>query len=419
MRVAQGEATQLAALLQQQAVGARRQGQRAGVRRDVFHQQLALGGAVEDAEVALVVQGEEALATLFRHDAGDRLALQLEVADMGQARFAVFAARHEPLADAAPGVADHQRDAAEQLAAGGDLGAGVVEQFVAAVELAAVQVEHVGGGAAVDDVKPLLARVHVDRLDRLGDLRQFDMLLLQRGFAGEHVFLAGQVQQQHPAAVGSGQHQAVVTGSQGDVLQRAALAVQLDGRLAVGVVDLRGDGLVAVRVGDLVAVLEHQRLAVGQAEGDQRLARLVLGDGDHMAAFRQPDGLAAQFVAGLQAEEQHFAIGGDAHRHLVLLLDAQQQRRLGGLQPGRSQRIADVQLGATEQRQHHVGEVEEDQGDGRQYGEPAHQHVPAGQTVLERTHASLALQDRRIEIDTLGERGGHGGVGQVVHGVTP
>ncbi|MNZ50613.1 hypothetical protein D3C78_684040 [compost metagenome] len=419
MRVAQAEALQFAALFHQQAIGARRQGHLASFRRDVFHQQLAMGGAMEHPEVALSVEGQEALAALFRSDAANRLVAQLEVADMGKTRFAVLATGHEPLADATGGVADQQRDATEQLAAGGDFGGGVVEQLVAAIQLAAVQVEDVCVGAAVDDVQPLLARVQVDCLHRLGDLRQCYLLLLEGGFAGEHVFLAGQVEHQHLAAAGAGQHQAFVAGGQRHVLQRAALGVQNDGRFAVGVLDVRRDGLLVVRVGDLVGVLEHQHLAVGQAKGNQRMTRLVLGDRHHMAPRRQLEGLAAQFIATLEAEEHHLTIGGDAHAYLVLLLDAQQQRGFGSFQPGRRQRLTGFQLGATEQRQHHVGEVEEDQGDRCQHGKAADQHVPAGQAILERTHAALALQRRRVEVDPLGRIGSHRGVGHVVHGVTP
>ncbi|MCY1431687.1 hypothetical protein D9M71_476610 [compost metagenome] len=55
MRVAQAEALQFAALFHQQTIGARRQGHLASFRRDVLHQQLAMGGAVEHPEVALPV----------------------------------------------------------------------------------------------------------------------------------------------------------------------------------------------------------------------------------------------------------------------------------------------------------------------------------------------------------------------------
>ena len=61
-------------------------------------------GAVEHAQVAGGIQGEEALAALFGEDLHDGAVGQLEAADVLQLG-AVFAARHEPLLDAAFGVA--------------------------------------------------------------------------------------------------------------------------------------------------------------------------------------------------------------------------------------------------------------------------------------------------------------------------
>lgn len=287
MRVVQGEAVELAALLQQQAVGPWRQADHAGGVGHRLDQQGTVRGAVEDAEVALLVQRDEAFAPLLRSDRADRRAVQLEVADMRQARLAVGIAGHEPLGDAALGVAHQQRDAAEQLGARGHGGAGIFQQLVAAVQLAAVQVEHVGGGASVDHVQPLLARIEVDGLDRLGDLREFDALLVEGALAGQHVFLAGHAQQQQLPVDGTGQQQAVVAGIDAHVIKRTGLGIQADRGFAVGEGDLRGDGLLVVRVGDLVGVLEHQHLAVGQAQGDRRAARLVLGDRTDFAARRQ------------------------------------------------------------------------------------------------------------------------------------
>lgn len=420
MRVAQGEAVDLATLLQQQAVGPRRQGDDPGRVGDRLDQQGTVRGAVEDAEVALLVQGDEALAPLFRSDGADRRAIQIEVANVRQARFAVGIASHEPLGDATLGVAHQQRDAAQQLGARGDLGVGVFQQLVATVQLAAVQVEHIGGGTSVDHVQPLLARVEVDGFHRFGDLREFDALLVQRAFAGQHVLFPSHAQQQQLLVDGASQQQAVVAGIDAHMLQRAALQIETDRGLAVGEGDLRGDGLLVVRVGDLVGVLEHQHLSVGQAQGDRRAARLVLGDRADLAARRKRQSDTLQFDTGLGVEEENLALAADAHGHLVLLLDAEQQGHLRLLHPGRSQRFAGLQVGAAEQGEHDVGQVEEDQGDRRQHGQAADQHVPAGQAVLEGTDAALALQGWRIEVNPLGSKGGvHRGVGHVVHGVTP
>ena len=49
-----------------------------------------------------------------------------------------------------------------------------------------------------------------------------------------------------------------------------------------------------------------------------------------------------------------------------------------------------------------VGEEEEDQRDRAENGEAAHEDVPAGQAILERANAALALQLRRIEVNSLG-----------------
>ncbi|MCY1522202.1 hypothetical protein D9M68_570470 [compost metagenome] len=419
MRVAQAVGVQLAAALDQHAVGARRQRQQLGVPGQRLDQQGALGGAVEHAEVAAGVAGDEALAALFRLDLADRAVAQAEVADVFQARFAIGVTGHEPLVDTALGVADQQRDAAEQLGAGGDLGARILKQLVAAVEALAAQVEDVGLGAAVDHVQPLLARVEVQRLDRVGDLRQGDALLRQRGLAGEHVLFAGQRQQQRLGADRAGEHQAVAVVDQADVLQRAPLLVERQRLLAIGIGDLRGDDLPVVRVGDLVLVLEHQHRAVGQAQRHLAVAGLVLADGGDLGAGRQRQADAPEFGAVPDGEEHHLAAGADAHADLVLFLQGQQQRLVGLLQPGRALHLAGRQLGALEQRQYHVGEVEEDQGDGHEHRQAAHQHVPAGQTVLEGTQAALALEFGRIEINPHRRGiGGHGGSGQVVHGLT-
>ncbi|MCY1421248.1 hypothetical protein D9M71_368970 [compost metagenome] len=273
-------------------------------------------------------------------------------------------------------------------------------------------------GPAVEHVQPLLTRVDVDGLDRFGDLRQFDAALLLGNFAGQHVLFADHLLHVQLAAGGTGQHQGFVIDVQRHVLQRAALGVEDNGRFAVGEADQGFDGLPVVRVGDVVAVLEDQRLAVGQAQYHQRAARLVLADGCHTGAGRQRQPLALEQAAVSGREELHFALVGDAHAHHVLFFQGQQQRLAGVLlQPGRALGLLRRQLGALEQRQHHIGQVEEDQGDGAKNGKTADQHVPAGQAVHQRPHPALTLQRRRIEVDADGRvlRRSQG-IGQVIHG---
>ncbi|MCY1291987.1 hypothetical protein D9M70_411950 [compost metagenome] len=418
MRVVQAEGQHLAALLDDHAVGARRQGQQAGTLGHRLHQQCAVGGAVEHAEVAAGVQGDEALAALFGGDLHHRGVAQLEVADVLEARGAVRIAGHEPLGDATLGVAHHQGDAAQQHGAGGDFALAVFQQLVAAVQGLLAQAEDIGLGATVEDVEPLVARVDVDGLDRLDHLRQLDAALHLGHFAGQHVLFADHLLHVQLGAGGTGQHQGFVVDAEGDVFQGAALGVQHHGRLTVGEADLGIDGLLVVRVGDLVAVLEDQRLAVGQAQYHQRAARLVLADGRHTDAGRQRQLLAFQQAAVLHREELHFALVGDAHAHHVLLFERQQQRLAGVLlQPRRVLHLSRRQLGALEQRQHHIGQVEEDQGDRPEHGEAANQHVPVGQAVHQCAHLALALHRRRVEVDA----GGRGlrscqGIGQVSHG---
>jgi hypothetical protein len=65
-----------------------------------------------------------------------------------------------------------------------------------------------------------------------------------------------------------------------------------------------------------------------------------------------------------------------------------------------------------------VGKEEEDQRDGTQHGQAAHKDVPAGQAILERANAALALQLRRIEINALGGICSHVGIGQIIHAHT-
>ncbi|MNY18003.1 hypothetical protein D3C86_1513540 [compost metagenome] len=166
-------------------------------------------------------------------------------------------------------------------------------------------------------------------------------------------------------------------------------------------------------------MLQHQHLAIGQAQRHPTAARLVLGDRDDLAASRQGHVDAVQRSAALQVEELHLAAAVEAHGYLVLLLDGQQQRLLLLRQPGRLLRVVRLERSAAEQRNDHAGQVEEDQGDGAEHGETANRHVPVCQAVLECAHAPLALQRRRIEIQSLRFQGGsHGFVGQVIHAHT-
>ncbi|MNF66001.1 hypothetical protein D3C84_477840 [compost metagenome] len=299
MRVAQAEGQQLAARLDHNAVGARRQRQQAGPVGHRLHQQGAVGGAVEHAEVAAGVQGDEALAALFGGDLHHRGGAQLEVADVPEARRAVRVTSHEPLGNTAFGVAHHQGDATQQHVAGRHLTPAVFQQLVAAVQGVLAQAEDIRLGPAVEDVEPLMTRIDIDRLDRLDHLRQLDAALLLGGLPGQHVLFADHLLHVQLVAGGAGQHQGLVIDAEGDVLQGAALGVQHHGFFTVGEADLGLDGLLVVRVGDLVAVLENQRLAIGQAQHHQRAAGLVLADGRHAGAGRQRQLLAFQRASSL------------------------------------------------------------------------------------------------------------------------
>jgi len=203
------------------------------------------------------------------------------------------------------------------------------------------------------------------------------------------------------------------------MLQGRALFVQGHRRLAVRVFDGGRDGFLAVRVGDLIRVTEHQGLAVGQTDRHQWAAGLVLANGGHAGTGRDRQVDTAQFGATANVEKQRLALVGNPHGDLVLFFDRDHQRFAGVLHPGRGDRVLGGQVRALEQGQHHVGQEEENQRNGRQDGESADQHVPAGQAILERADAALALQLRRIEINALG-RGSrsHCGVGQIIHAHT-
>ncbi|MCY1175585.1 hypothetical protein D9M73_158280 [compost metagenome] len=164
---------------------------------------------------------------------------------------------------------------------------------------------------------------------------------------------------------------------------------------------------------------EHQGLTVGQTYGHQRVTWLVFTDGGHGGAGRNRQIDALEFGATVDVEEQCLALVGNPHRHLVLLFQGDHQRLAGVLHPGWRNSLLGGQFGALEQGHDHIGQEEEDQGDGAEHGETANRHVPVCQAVLECAHAPLALQRRRIEIQSLRFQGGsHGFVGQIIHAHT-
>ncbi|MNF67714.1 hypothetical protein D3C84_495360 [compost metagenome] len=416
VRVVDQQALQLPLRLDQHTVGPRRQAGQGGACGQRLDQQGAVRGAVEDAQVAFGIQGHEALAPLFRENLGDGAVAHLEAADRLQVLLAVLVADHEPLLDGALAVADHQRDAAEQRGRMGDVGGAVAEQLVAAVQLLGAQAEHIRRGAAVDHVQPLVARVDDQRLDRLGDLRQSEAILAEGHLAGHQVFFAAQAQHMQIAAGGGGQQQAAAVQADADVIQRAALLVETDRGFAERVVDPRRNGFHVVRVTDRVGMLEHQHLAVGQPQGHPVAARLIEAHGSHLGIGRQRQGYRAQQGHALGIEKLHLATLIEAHGHLVLFFHRHQQGFAGIRQPGWLHRLARIELSPLEHRQDDVGQVEEDQGDGAQHRQAANGNTPAGQVILERTHAPLAQQGRGVEVQPQGlGRGGHGFTSQVIH----
>ncbi|MNM75816.1 hypothetical protein D3C81_876120 [compost metagenome] len=420
VRVVQAQRQQLATFFDDDAVGTWRQGQDASAFGGRLDQQGTVRGAVEHTQLAGGVEGDEAFATLFGIDLDDRGVAHLERANLLEARLAIRIASHEPLAQATLGVTEDQRDTADQLATCSDFGVAVFEQLVATVEALVAQAEDIGRGAAVDHVQPLLTRVDVDGFDRFGHLRQVDTVLLAGDLTGHHVFFAGQLGDLQVRTGGTGQQQVFTVDVDAHVFQCTPLVVQHEWLLAIRIVDAGGDGFFVVRVGDFIGVVEHQRLAVGQTQHDQRAARLVGTDGGYLGIGRQRQVDALELSTGLGVEEQRLALVGNSHAYQVLLFEGDHQRFAGILlQPGRLQGLLAGQLGTLEQRQHHVGQIEEDQGNRCQYGKPAHQDVPAGQAILERAHAALALQLGRIEINAHRRRFlGHCGVGQIIHAHT-
>ncbi len=419
MRIVEQQRLQLAAGFDDHSVGARRQTEQALAFNHLIDQQRAVCSAVEHAELAAGIKGEEAFAALFGSDFNDRRGAHLEGADLLQTLLAIGIAGHEPLGQTALGIADDQRDTADQLRGGSDLGVSVFQQFVAPVEALVAQAEHVGLGTPVDHVQPLLARVDEDVFHRLGHLRQIDARLLVGDLAGHHVFFAGQRQHIELRAGGADQHQRRVGGIEADMLQRAAAFVQRDRCFAIGIFDGRADGFLAIGVADFIGMTEHQRLTVGQPHGHQRMTRLVFANRCHGSARRQRQIDTPQFSATVEIEEQRLALVGYTHGHLILLFERDHQRLARVLHPGRGDRVFRGQVGTLKQRRYNVSEEEEDQGDGRQHRQAADEDVPTGEAILERADAALALQLRRIEINALGRgRRSHWGIGQIIHAHT-
>ncbi|VVN73951.1 hypothetical protein PS685_05197 [Pseudomonas fluorescens] len=125
MRVLQQQRLNLAACFHDHPVGPWRQTKDPLAFYHLIHQQGAVRGAVEHAELAGGVEGDETFATFFGGDFNDRRGAHLEGTDLLQTRFAIRVARHEPLGQAAFGVAEDQRDTAHQLGAGSNLGVAV------------------------------------------------------------------------------------------------------------------------------------------------------------------------------------------------------------------------------------------------------------------------------------------------------
>jgi len=419
VRVFQGQWQQLAALFHNDAVGTRRQRHDARAFSNFFDQQGAMRRAVEHADLSGSVQGQEAFATLFSRDLDNRRGAHLEAADVLEALLAIRVARHEPLAQSTFGVAEDHRDAPHQLGTGRDLGRCVVRQLVAPVKALVAQAEYIGLRPAVDHIQPLLTRVDVQRLDLLSHLREVDAGLGIRDLAGHHVFFASHRQHVQLRTARTRQHQRRIVNAEVHVIQRTALGVERNWRFAIRVFNGRGDGLFVVRVGDSVAMTEHQCLTVGQAQYHNRITRLVFTDRRHLRARRQRQANPRQLIAGLRAEEQHQALVGYTHADLILLLNGEHQRLAGILHPHRRQCLPGVQVCALKQREHHIAEEEENQGDCAEYGKTADKYIPAGQVIFKRTDAALALEFRRIEINALGSGcRSHWGIGQIIHAHT-
>ena len=141
-------------------------------------------------------------------------------------------------------------------------------------------------GAAIHHKQPVLPHIDKQCLDRFGNLRQFDARFSNAGFASELVFFLGQLQHMQLRAGGTHHQQGIVVHAEVDVLQRPTLGIHLQRRFTVGVLQLRGDGFLAVRITGLVGVAQHQRLTIGQAQHHHGTARLPLLQRHHLGAGR-------------------------------------------------------------------------------------------------------------------------------------
>ena len=137
-----------------------------------------------------------------------------------------------------------------------------------------------------------------------------------------------------------------------------------------------------------------------------------------MSAGRDRQIDALEFSATVDIEEQRLALVGNPHGDLVLFFEGDHQRLAGVLHPGGRDGVFGGQVGTLEQGRNDVGKEEEDQRDRAENGEAANEDVPAGQAIFERANAALALQLRRIEINSLGGIRSHGGIGQIIHAHT-
>ncbi len=71
------------------------------------------------------------------------------------------------------------------------------------------------------------------------------------------------------------------------MLQRTTRLVHHDRCFAVRVLDRWRNGFLALRVANFIGVAKHQRLAIGQAHGHQRVPWLVFTNGGHGDAGRK------------------------------------------------------------------------------------------------------------------------------------
>ncbi len=140
--------------LDQQAIGARRQGQ--GTRLEIRHRsafhQLACR-AVVDTNLVARAQREETLAPLFGQDADNRAAQALETADRLEAEAVVRRADGEQLADAAVPIAGQQGDTAHQH---GHIGNGGIRGLHDLISRQLRQAVTMHASAAITEIYPAL-----------------------------------------------------------------------------------------------------------------------------------------------------------------------------------------------------------------------------------------------------------------------